>query len=63
MVIVDKETCIGCSACEAVCPGVFEMYDDLADGMKSRVKPGMEKEDDMEEVKESIEVCPVDAIS
>jgi ferredoxin len=62
MVIVDKKTCIGCSACEAVCPGVFEMYDD-PEGMKSKVKSGMENKDDMEEVKEAIDICPVDAIS
>jgi len=56
-VTVNKETCIGCGACVAICPAVFE----LKEG-KSSVKkqPSNEKEENC--VKEAVEACPVDAI-
>lgn len=53
-VTVDKEKCIGCGACAAVCGEVFEMKDG-----KSTVK---EAETDKECVKEAADACPVDAI-
>ena len=56
MVKVNQETCIGCGACEATCPDVFE----LTDG-KAHVKPGSDAKKSC--VKEAIEGCPVDAIS
>jgi len=52
---VDKEKCIGCGACIAICPKVFE----LKDG-KAVVKDADSKEKCAEEAKDS---CPVDAIS
>jgi len=57
MVSVNQETCIGCGACEATCPNVFE----LKDG-KAYVKKGQEKSK-LACVKEAIEGCPVSAIS
>lgn len=57
MVSVDKEKCIGCGACVAVCESVFEMKDG-----KSVVKAG--KKNSKEPcVKEAAESCPVQAIS
>ena len=56
MVSVNKETCIGCGACAAVCEEVFEMKDD-----KAHVKAGVDTSKPC--VKEAIEGCPVDAIS
>ena len=56
MVKIDKETCIGCGACEAVCPEVFEMKDG-----KAYVKSGADTS--VSCVKEATEGCPVDAIS
>jgi len=58
MVSVNKETCIGCGACAAICDEVFEMKDD----MKAHVKPG-EENSSRPCVKEAIEGCPVDSIS
>lgn len=52
---VDREKCIGCGSCEAVCPEVFEMKDD----MKAHVKT----QKNLPCVKEAIDTCPVDAIS
>ena len=55
--IVNKGICIGCGACAAVCPGVFQM---AADG-KSEVKdPAGATE---EEVQNAIDGCPVKAIA
>jgi len=57
MVKVDKEKCIGCGACAAVCEQVFEIKDG-----KSFVKKGQEKSK-APCVKEAIDSCPVSAIS
>ncbi|RLG16842.1 ferredoxin [Nanoarchaeota archaeon] len=56
-VTVNKETCIGCGSCVAICPAIFE----LKEG-KSVVKkqPSSEKEESC--VKDAVEACPVDAI-
>ncbi len=55
MVKIDKTKCIGCGACQSICPEVFEMTDD------NKVKIKSQK--DVPCVKEAIESCPVDAIS
>jgi ferredoxin len=56
MVKINEEACIGCGACEAVCPDVFE----LKDG-KAHVKKVQEKSK-LACVKEAVEGCPVGAI-
>jgi ferredoxin len=55
-VTIDENLCIGCGACEATCPDLFEMKDD-----KAIVKT--EQYDDEESAKEAYEACPVDAIN
>ena len=52
---VDKEKCIGCGSCSAICGEVFEMGDDGKAYVKVQKKIPC--------VKEAIESCPVDAIS
>jgi ferredoxin len=52
MVKVDKNKCIGCGACVAICPEGFEMKNG-----KSIVKKDMPCSID------AIDSCPVDAIS
>jgi len=54
MVSVDKEKCIGCGACVALCAEVFEMKDG-----KSHVK----KNDDSTCAENAKNACPVQAIS
>lgn len=54
-VTVDKKKCIGCGACVAMCPDVFEM----ADG-KSAVKNS--KACDQCDCKSAADNCPVSAI-
>ena len=57
MIKVDKEKCIGCGSCEAVCPEVFQMGED----MKACVKSGQEKSKSAC-VKEAADCCAVEAI-
>lgn len=55
---VDKDICIGCGACQAICPDVFEIDDDgLAVSIVEEVN-----EDIMEDAIDAKEGCPVDAI-
>ena len=56
MVKVDKNKCIGCGACESVCPEVFEMKDG-----KAIVKPKANLKSKC--IKEASDSCPVQAIS
>ena len=53
MAKVNKEKCIGCGACAAICPEGFEMKDG-----KAKVKNPNAKCID-----EAITICPVEAIS
>ena len=56
---VDQELCIGCGACEGVCPEVFEMRDDdIAYVIIDPVPAELE-----ESAIEAEESCPVEAIS
>lgn len=56
MVSVDRNTCIGCGSCAAICEKVFE----LKDG-KAHVKAGQGNSKEPC-VKEAEDACPVDAI-
>ena len=58
MVSVDREECIGCGSCEALCPEVFEMDEE----MRARVKSGKEKTN-APCVKDAKDSCSVNAIS
>ena len=52
---VNKELCIGCSACASVCPESFQME---SDG-----KAGVVSQDMKDCTKEASKVCPVQAIT
>jgi len=58
MVKVDKNKCIGCGNCAAICPEVFEMG---RDG-KTQVKKGQEKSK-LPCIQKAIKECPTQAIS
>ena len=55
---VDQDACIGCGACEEICPEVFELIDD-----KSQVKLNPVPEELQENALDAENGCPVDAIS
>ena len=56
--IVDKDICIGCGACQAIAPDVFEIDDDqLATTIVDEVADEV-----MEDAVDAKEGCPVDAI-
>ncbi len=56
MVSVDREACIGCGSCVALCSEVFELG---SDG-KAKIKEGADTSKEC--VKEAAEACPVNAI-
>jgi len=56
--IVDQDLCIGCGACEATCPTVFELVDD-----KSQVKLNPVPEEHQSCALDAESGCPVGAIS
>jgi ferredoxin len=56
-VVVDKDLCIGSASCVAIAPDLFELDDDG----KAIVKEGASYED-VVQVLDSAQSCPVDAI-
>ena len=56
-----NESCIGCGACTAVCPSVFELTDD---GVANNILGDETEipEDLVAEVEEAAGSCPVEAI-
>lgn len=55
---VNKDACIGCGACAAICDEVFELNDE---GL-STVKVDTVSKDNEDSAKEAIESCPTGAI-
>ena len=55
---VDKDSCIGCGACAAICPEVFDLDDD---GL-SEVKTEEVKNNNIDDVKDAFDSCPTGAI-
>ena len=55
---VDKNVCVGCGACQAVCPGVFQIEDD---GLAAAVAEA--NETNLEEAQDAAAACHVGAIS
>ena len=54
MIKVDKEKCIGCGSCEAVCREVFGMKDGKAFVKAQKKLPC---------VQEAVDICPTSAIT
>jgi len=55
---VEQDICIGCGACQAICPDVFEINDD---GLSQAVVENV-PEENKDDVIEAIESCPTEAI-
>lgn len=56
---VNQDLCIGCGACAAICPNVYDLNDD---GLAFVKVEEIEKED-VEEAVDALEGCPTGAIS
>lgn len=52
-----KDSCIGCGACEAICPDVFEIGEEGIAKIKKEIN-----DEDKELVKEARDMCPTEAI-
>lgn len=55
--VVDEDMCTGCGLCPDIAPGTFAMNDD---GVAEVIDP---QGDDEDAIQESIDTCPVEAIS
>ena len=55
-----NDDCIGCGACVALAPDIFEMSSDT---MKSQVKKQPTNDEEIELAKQAVDACPVSAIS
>lgn len=56
---VDKNLCIGCGACQAIVPEVFELEDDgLAKAIDEEISNDLK-----DDVTDALEGCPTSAIS
>jgi len=56
---VDKDTCVGCGVCTAICPEIFEMGDDgIAEASENEIADNL-----IESAKDAEVQCPVSAIT
>ncbi len=55
---VIEDNCIGCGACEAICPEVFELQDGISHITTSNIS-----DDIKDKVIEAYESCPTEAIA
>ena len=58
-VVVNRDNCIGCGACEALCPEIFQIDDE---GLSTVINQEV-SEELTEKVTEAIESCPTSAIA
>lgn len=55
---VNRDACIGCGACAAICDSVFEIDDE---GISTVVDENV-SEENQEEVQDAVDSCPTGAI-
>lgn len=67
-VMINREGCIGCGVCEALCPEVFKLIDDGKSAIVEKYRKGElgegEVEDSLSACVDSAKIsCPVEVIS
>ena len=62
---IEREKCIGCGSCAALCPKYFEMADDGKSSIKGAVKQDIEELEvvKIECAESAAEACPVQCIN
>lgn len=55
---VNQDMCIGCGACAAIAPDVFELDEERLSCVKVEEVPA----DQLEDAKDAVEGCPTEAI-
>ena len=58
-VVLNRDACIGCGACAALCENIFEIDNE---GLSKVIKENVEGED-IELARDAIESCPTGAIA
>lgn len=61
---LEREKCIGCGSCQALCPKYFELQDDGKSHIKDAVKQDVEEleTDKLECAESAAEACPAQCI-
>lgn len=67
-IILDRDKCIGCGACTALCPKYFEMEEDGKSSLKgAKTKPKTQIEEltikKLDCSQDAADICPVKAIN
>ena len=61
--VVNKDVCIGCGACAAIAPDVFEINDEgLAQAIEPKNQVDKMDEETREAAQDALEGCPTSAI-
>ena len=58
-VVLNRDACIGCGACAALCEDIFEIDNE---GLSKVIKEEV-KDEEVELTRDAIESCPTEAIS
>ncbi len=59
-VVVNQNNCIGCGACESICPEVFQINDE---GLSSVIAKEEDFTNHEEEIRDAVDSCPTSAIT
>jgi ferredoxin len=59
-VVVNQSNCIGCGACESICPEVFQINDE---GFSTVVGKEEDFNNHEEEIRDAVDSCPTGAIT
>ena len=59
-VVVNQGNCIGCGACESICPEIFQINDE---GLSTVIGSEEDFNNHEEEIRDALDSCPTGAIS